>query len=163
LEESVAEYSLGSQAFLAAGKVLKHPAMRPVTRAFSTMHAVAYRLTKGRAQSSKYPTMLLTVTGRKTGKPRTVPVIYIEDGDRFVIAAAYSGSDTDPTWWLNLQANPDAVAQVMGRTTRVRATVATTEERPHLWERLVAMYPYFTEYQQRTSRSIPVVILTPVA
>ncbi len=107
--------------------------------------------------------MLLTVTGRKTGKPRTVPVIYIEDGDRFVIAAASSGSDTDPTWWLNLQANPDAVAQVMGRTTRVRATLATTEERPHLWERLVAMYPYFTDYQQRTSRLIPVVVLTPIA
>jgi F420H(2)-dependent quinone reductase len=162
LEESVAKYSLGSQAFLAVSKVLKRPAMRPVTRAFSTLHALAYRLTKGRAQSAKYPTMVLTVTGRKTGKPRTVPVIYIEDGDRFVIAAAYSGSDTDPTWWLNLQANPEAVARVGGTTTRVRAAVATCEERPHLWERLVEMYPYFTEYQQRTSRTIPVIVLTPI-
>ncbi|MCV7179146.1 nitroreductase/quinone reductase family protein [Mycolicibacterium sphagni] len=156
------EYTRSGKAFLAVGNVLKRPAMRPVTRAFSTMHAWAYRLTKGRAQSSKYPTMLLTVTGRKSGKPRTVPVIYIEDGDRFVIAAAYSGSDTDPTWWLNLQANPEAVARVSETTTRVRATVATTEERPRLWEKLVAMYPYFTDYQQRTSRSIPVVVLTPI-
>jgi deazaflavin-dependent oxidoreductase (nitroreductase family) len=136
--------------------------MRPVTRAFSNAHALVYRLTKGRAQSSKYPTMLLTVTGRKAGKPRTAPVISIEDGDRFVIAAAYSGSDTDPTWWLNLQADPEAVVQVMGRTIRIRATLATSEERPYLWEKLVAMYPYFTDYQQRTSRSIPVIVLTPV-
>ncbi len=156
------EYSRGAKAFLAVGRVLKHPAMRPVTRAFSTMHASAYRVSNGRAQSAKYPTMLLTVTGRRTGKPRTVPVIYIEDGERFVIAAAYSGSDTDPTWWLNLQTNPEAVAQVGGRTTRVRATVAASEERPQLWEKLVAMYPYFTDYQQRTSRSIPVIILTPI-
>lgn len=88
-------------------------------------------------------------------------MIYLKDGDRFIIAAAYSGSDTDPTWWLNLEASPEAVAQVMGRTTRVRATVATSGERPKPWDQLVAMYPYFTDYQQRTSRSIPVIILTP--
>jgi hypothetical protein len=65
LEESLVEYSRGAKAFLAVGKVLKHPAMRPAIRAFSTMHALAYRLSKSRAQSAKYPTMLLTVTGRK--------------------------------------------------------------------------------------------------
>lgn len=87
--------SPAARVFNALSDVLRRPAMRPVTRTFSTLHAVAYRLTGGRAQNHKYPTMLLTVTGRKTGKPRTVPVIYIKEGDRFVIAAAYSGSDTD--------------------------------------------------------------------
>ena len=94
--------------------------MRPVTRLASTMHALAYRITKGRAQSRKYPTMLLSVTRRKTGKTQTVPVIYIEDGGRYVVAAAYSGSDTDPAWWLNLQANPVAVVQVMGEAKEVQ-------------------------------------------
>ena len=126
------------------------------------MHALTYRITKGRAQSRKYPTMLLSVTRRKTGKTQTVPVIYIEDGGRYVVAAAYSGSDTDPAWWLNLQANPMAVVQVMGEAKEVRAALATPDERPSLWQRLVAMYPYFTEYQQPPRRAIPVVTLTPV-
>lgn len=107
--------------------------------------------------------MLLTVTGRKTGKPRTVPVIYIKDGDRFVIAAAYSGRDTDPAWWLNLQANPSAEVSVMGTTVRVQAAQASPAERPELWRRLVQMYPYFTDYQRRTKREIPVIVLTPTA
>jgi deazaflavin-dependent oxidoreductase (nitroreductase family) len=105
--------------------------------------------------------MLLTVTGRKTGAPRTVPLIYIEDGGRLVIAAAYAGSDSDPAWWLNLRANPDAVAQIGIRTFPVRAALAPADQRDELWRRLVEMYPYFTGYQQRTSREIPVVMLTP--
>ncbi|KMO82082.1 MAG: nitroreductase family deazaflavin-dependent oxidoreductase [Mycolicibacterium rufum] len=153
--------SPAARVFNALSDVLRRPAMRPVTRTFSTLHAVAYRLTGGRAQNHKYPTMLLTVTGRKTGKPRTVPVIYIKEGDRFVIAAAYSGSDTDPVWWRNLQANPTATLDVNGETIRVDAALATDEERPDLWRRLVEMYPYFTEYQKRTTREIPVIVLTP--
>ncbi|MDV3135977.1 nitroreductase/quinone reductase family protein [Mycobacterium sp. 29Ha] len=134
------------------------------------MHALAYRATAGRAQNAKYPTMLLTVTGRKSGKPRTVPVIYIKDGDRFVIAAAYSGSDTDPAWWLNLRANPRAEVQVMGSTmqveateaSQVEATEASSDDRPELWRRLVQMYPYFADYERRTTRQIPVIVLNPV-
>ena len=79
-----------------------------------------------------------------------------------MVAAAYSGSDTDPSWWLNLQANPVAVVQVMGEANEVQAALAAPDERPSLWQRLVAMYPYFAEYQQRTRRAIPVVTLTPV-
>ena len=135
--------------------------MRPVTRFFSDLHARLYRLTRGAAQNPHYPTMLLTVTGRKTGAPRTVPLIYIDDGHRLVIAAAYAGSDSNPAWWLNLRANPDAVAQIGSRTFPVRAELAPAAERTELWRRLVEMYPYFTGYQQRTSREIPVVILTP--
>ncbi len=137
--------------------------MKPVTRVFSSAHAALYRVTGGRAQVKKYPTMLLTVTGRKTGKKRTVPVVYVTDGDRFVIAAAYSGSNTDPTWWRNLQANPAAAVHVLGRTVEVQASLARPAERPTLWKQLVAMYPYSTNYQQRTNREIPVVILTPVS
>ena len=152
---------LGSRAFSAAGVLMSKPAMRPMTRFFSDLHTRLYRLTRGAARNPHYPTMLLTVTGRKTGTPRTVPLIYVEDGGRLVIAAAYAGSDSDPAWWLNLRATPDAVAQIGTRTFPVRAALAPAAQRDELWRRLVEMYPYFTGYQQRTSREIPVVILTP--
>lgn len=153
--------TIAAHVFNAVSDVLRRPAMRPVTRTFSSLHATAYRLTGGRAQNAKYPTMLLTVTGAKTGKPRTVPVIYIRDAGRFVIAAAYSGSDTDPVWWRNLRADPSATLEVSGETIGVTAALAGEQERPELWRRLVAMYPYFTEYQKRTTRQIPVIVLTP--
>lgn len=84
--------SAAARLFNAASNLLRRPSMRPVTRTVSTLHAAAYRATGGRAQNRKYPTMLLTVVGRKGGKLRTVPLIYLRDGERFVIAAAYSGS-----------------------------------------------------------------------
>ena len=136
--------------------------MRPVVRVGTNLHVLLYRWTGGRAQVRKYPTMLLTTTGRKTGKRRTIPLVYVEDKGRFIIAAAYAGSDRNPTWWLNLQHTKEGVAQVMRRKVRVRAEVARPEERDELWRRLVAMYPYFTEYQARTQRQIPVVVLQPV-
>ena len=151
----------GSTLFSLAGRVLSHRSMRPVTRTFSDLHAALYRMTGGAAQNPNYPTMLLTVTGRKTGKARTVPLIYLQDGDRLIIAAAYAGSDVNPTWWLNLRDNPEAVAQLRDRTVAVRASVAEPGERAELWQRLVATYPYFAEYQTRTDREIPVVVLTP--
>ena len=142
--------------------ILRHKSMRPVVRLFTQLHVFLYRLTDGKAQIAKYPTLLLTVSGRKTGKLRTIPLIYIADGDRFIIAAAYSGSDQHPTWWLNLRHSQEALVQVMRVKTRVRARVAAPHERAHYWTQLVAMYPYFTEYQARTQREIPVVILEPV-
>jgi deazaflavin-dependent oxidoreductase (nitroreductase family) len=149
-----------SAAFSAAGRILSRPEMRPLTRLFSNLHAGLYRLTRGGAQNPNYPTMLLTVTGRKSGRSHTVPLIYIEDEERLVIAAAYAGSDSNPAWWLNLRVNPQALAQVNNATFAVEAALAPEEQRPHLWQRLVEMYPYFTDYQQRTTREIPVVILT---
>lgn len=136
--------------------------MRPVTRAFSSIHATIFRLSNGRASNPKWPMLVLTVTGRKTGKTRDVPLVYIDDDGRYVVAAAYGGSDVDPAWWRNLQANPEASAFVDNKTVAVRASVATSDERVTLWPRLVQMYPYFAEYQSRTSREIPVVLLTPV-
>ncbi|BBZ76028.1 hypothetical protein MANY_13650 [Mycolicibacterium anyangense] len=151
-----------SRLFSLAGGLMSRRWMRPVTRTFSDLHTLLYRVTAGAAQNPNYPTMLLTVTGRRSGKPRTVPLIYLQDGDRMVIAAAYAGSDSHPTWWLNLQAHPEAVVRVRDREVPVRAEVAPADQRPQLWRRLVQMYPYFTEYQQRTDREIPIIVLTPV-
>ena len=117
-----------------------HPSMQPVTRAFSNLHAALYRLTGGAAQSRKYPTMLLTVTGRKSGQPRTDPLIYINDGNRFVItAASLVQFRVNPTWWLNFRDHPDAVVQVNNKTVPVRAKLAPADKRRDLWRRLVAI------------------------
>lgn len=151
-----------SKLFSALSNLLRHKPLRPVVRLFTQLHVVLYRLTNGKAQIAKYPTLLLTVRGRKTGKLRTIPLIYIPDGKRFIIAAAYAGSDQNPTWWLNLQQSGEALVQIMSRKVRVRAVLATPSERHAFWPRLVAMYPYFTEYQERTERQIPVVILEPI-
>ena len=143
-------------------RLLSKDAMRPFTRLGTNAHVGLYRLTGGKAQIAKYPTMLLTVKGRKSGKFRTVPVVYIRDGDGYVIAAAYAGSDHNPAWWLNLRASGEATLEVMRKTVKVRARSATDEERIRLWPQLINMYPYFTDYQTRTKRQIPVVILTPI-
>lgn len=148
--------------FTIAARILSRQSMRPVTRFFTNVHVVLYRLTGGKAQISKYPTMLLTVKGRKTGKLRTIPLVYVKDGENFVIAAAYAGSEQNPTWWLNLQASGEAVVQEMRKQVRVRAEVAPAQDRADLWQRLAAMYPYFLEYQTRTTREIPVIILKPI-
>jgi F420H(2)-dependent quinone reductase len=142
--------------------VLRHKPMRPVVRLFTQLHVLLYRLTGGKAQIAKYPTLLLTVRGRKTGNLRTIPLIYIPDGDRFIIAAAYSGSEQHPTWWLNLRHSQQALVQVMRSKVRVRPVLAASHEREEFWIRLVEMYPYFTEYKERTQREIPIVILEPV-
>ncbi len=151
-----------SQLFLSLSGMLRYPSMRPLVRLGSRLHVFLYRITGGQAQIKKYPTMLLTVRGRKSGKLITTPLIYVTDEDRYVIAAAYSGSDRNPVWWLNLQANPLAELQVMNKRMKVRATTALPDERANLWQKLCAMYPYFTDYEARTSREIPIIVLTPV-
>ena len=150
-----------SRLFSELSDVLRHESMRPVVRIFTALHVELYRLTGGKAQVAKYPTMLLTTRGRKSGKLRTIPLIYIQDGDCYVIAAAYAGSDQNPTWWLNLREAKEAEIEVMRTKIRVRAEVATPHQRAALWPRLVAMYPYFIDYQARTQREIPVVVLRP--
>jgi len=144
-----------------AAQILSRRSMRPVVRVMTDLHVALYRCTGGRAQVPRYPTLLLTVTGRRTGQGRTVPLVYVEDGADLVVAAAYAGSDRDPEWWLNLRHDPAAVVEIKGRRHAVRAEQAAPSDREHLWHRLVAMYPPFAEYQGRTTRQIPVVRLLP--
>ena len=152
-----------SALFSAAGRLLRRRSMRSIVRWFTRAHVVAYRSTGGRAQFGRYPMLLLTVPGRRTGRERTTPLLYARDGARYVIAASYAGSDDDPVWWLNLREVGEAVVEIAGARTRVRAALATPGERAALWERLCAIYPYFVEYQERTERTIPVVVLAPLA
>ncbi|WP_370935391.1 nitroreductase/quinone reductase family protein [Amycolatopsis sp. cg13] len=105
------------------------------------------------------PILLLTTTGRKTGRTRTRPVVYTEDDGRLVVVAARGGDDHHPAWWLNLRATGRASVQVGKDRFDVKAREAVGEERDRLWEKLVAVYPPYAEYADKTSRRMPVVVL----
>ena len=139
------------------------PGAKRAARAVTGLHNTLYRLSGGRVGGSLLgrPVLLLSVEGRKTGKRRTSPLLYLADGENLVIVASVGGAAHHPTWWLNLRAHPEAEVQVGRRKLGVRAREAVGEEKARLWTRLVEMYPGYAEYQRRTSREIPVIVLTP--
>jgi F420H(2)-dependent quinone reductase len=100
-------------------------------------------------------------TGRKTGKERTAPLLYLEDGGNLVVVASVGGAPSHPAWYWNLKANPEARVRLRGRTLRVSAEKVGGEEKRRLWARLVEMYPPYQHYQERTAREIPVLVLRP--
>lgn len=128
------------------------------------LHASLFRATDGRIGGRMVgsPVLLLVTTGRKSGKGRTTPLLYLEDGDRYVIVASNGGAPKHPVWWLNLRANPEATVELGARKPRVRATEARGEEKRRLWKRLVQMYGPYESYQRKTDREIPVVVLDPI-
>ena len=103
--------------------------------------------------------LLLTTTGRKSGEPRTHPLIHRTDGDRWVVVASKGGWAHDPIWFKNLEADPNATIEVLGEETPVRAHVAEGEERERLWKLMNEEWPAYDEYQSRAERQIPVVVL----
>jgi deazaflavin-dependent oxidoreductase (nitroreductase family) len=107
------------------------------------------------------PMLLLHTTGAKTGRERVNPLVYQQDGDRLVIFASKGGAPTNPAWYHNLLADPDVVVEVGTDTQRRRATVADGEERERLWARQKELIPSFADYEARSSRQIPVVVLHP--
>jgi deazaflavin-dependent oxidoreductase (nitroreductase family) len=100
--------------------------------------------------------------GRKTGRKRTRPVGYIRDGNCYVITASNGGAATHPGWFYNLQSNPQTTIEVMGETLAVVAQVATPAEKKRLWAELIKIAPGFEQYQKRTTREIPMIILCPL-
>ena len=108
--------------------------------------------------------VLLTTTGAKTGQPRLTPLVYRPDGDRILIIGSYGGAPKHPAWFLNLRANPNVVVEVGDGTTIDRyeatATVLADDERNEMWAKITAEMPGFADYQDKTSRVIPVVALT---
>lgn len=134
---------------------------RIATQMITASHEFWYRLTGGLVGGNilGVPILLLETTGRKTGRPRTTPLLYLRDGDDLVVVASYGGSPKAPDWWMNLQANDQVTVQVMGERRQVSARKANAKERARLWPRLTQMYPQYDEYQRRTTRDIPVVIL----
>jgi deazaflavin-dependent oxidoreductase (nitroreductase family) len=107
------------------------------------------------------PLLLLHSTGAKSGEERINPVMYLADGDRLAVFASKAGAPTNPDWYYNLLAHPRSTVEVDGRTVEVNARVADDDERNRLWSKQKELYPGFADYEQKTSRQIPVVILEP--
>lgn len=108
-------------------------------------------------------TLVLATTGRRTGTPRRTCLIYGTAGDEYVIVASKGGAEQDPAWFMNLAADPSVGVQVGTCRFTARARVASPAERADLWPRMVAIFPLYAEYAQKTDREIPVVLLTPLA
>lgn len=126
------------------------------------LNNVVYRLSAGKVAGqvpSGAPLMLLTTIGRKSGRERTVPLLYIDYEDAYVLVASRGGMSNHPAWYLNLQTNPEAVAEIGRDHVPVVAANATPAERAIVWPRLVDAYEHFAAYQERTDRQIPVVML----
>jgi deazaflavin-dependent oxidoreductase (nitroreductase family) len=137
--------------------------MNPLMKAFLGVNILLFRATGGKIGSSMFGgrVLLLTTRGRKSGKERTVPVMYFEDGARRVVIASAGGSPTHPAWYTNLRHNPDVTVEEKGRRYRARAATATGEERARIWNQVVAVQPRFAEYAGKAGeREIPVVTLS---
>jgi len=129
---------------------------------FGDEHVRRYRETDGEEGHSwreGSTILLLTTTGRKTGLERTKPLIYDLDGDNPVIVASKGGAPRHPHWYLNLVADPNVEVQIKGERFRARARTAEGAERARLWRQMNVMWPHYEEYQQKTERVIPVVVL----
>jgi deazaflavin-dependent oxidoreductase (nitroreductase family) len=104
-------------------------------------------------------TLLLTTKGRKSGEPRELPLIYAPWNDTYLIVASKGGADAPPAWYLNLEADPEVEVQVKGDRFKANARVATPEEKAEMWQTMTAEWPAYDEYQKKTDREIPIVVL----
>jgi deazaflavin-dependent oxidoreductase (nitroreductase family) len=124
-------------------------------------HVASYRETGGDVGHDwkGSQTLLLTTTGRRSGEQRTIPLIYGRHGDDYLVVASKGGSDQPPDWYVNLTEQPDVEVQVNDDRFAARARDATAEEKPELWREMVTHWPAYDDYQRRTDREIPVVVL----
>ena len=143
-----------------ATKPEKGTLQHQITRCVTGTHTALYRLTGGWVGGwVGVPILLLTTKGRKSGRRRTQPLLYLETDNGYALVASYGGSDRHPDWYLNLEADPAVEVQVGPIRKRMRARTASPERRAELWPRLVAIYRQYDDYQRRTQREIPVVEL----
>jgi deazaflavin-dependent oxidoreductase (nitroreductase family) len=136
----------------------------PVLNRLVSGHVLAYRATAGLV-GHRFPgippMLLLDHVGARSGKRRTIPLVYARDRNNLVIVASKGGHPRNPAWLYNLRANPDTTVQVGSQRQPVRARVATARERTRLWPKVVEVYGGYRGYQERTARKIPLVILEP--
>jgi len=134
-----------------------------LVRGLGKLNVPIYRATRGHVWGSygRAPVLLLTTTGRRSGQQRTAPVVYLADGERFVVIGSNAGNERAPAWSLNLKANPECAVQVGGQRRPVHARIAEGDERAALWRAMNQQYAGFDDYEQRTSRDIAVFVLEP--
>jgi len=134
-----------------------------IFKLFTATHLFIYRLSGGRISGvvQGLHVLILTTTGRKSGKPRTTPLGYFKHEGGYVITGSNSGSNQNPAWYYNLKSDPSAAIQIKNRHTPVHAEEVTGDSRHQLWKELIRISPAYADYQKRTSRKIPMVILRP--
>jgi deazaflavin-dependent oxidoreductase (nitroreductase family) len=128
---------------------------------FGQEHVKRYQQTDGAEGHDWQGTtvLILTTRGRRSGEERSTPLIYGRHGDDYMVVASKGGADEPPSWYLNLEADPEVTVQVLGDRFSARARTATPQEKPELWEAMVRQWPQYQEYQRKTARDIPVVVL----
>ncbi|RKQ93402.1 deazaflavin-dependent oxidoreductase (nitroreductase family) [Solirubrobacter pauli] len=128
---------------------------------FGQEHVDKYKATDGQEGHDWQGTqcLLLTTKGRKSGEPRELPLIYGKSGEDYLIVASKGGADEPPAWYLNLQADPTAEVQVWGDRFKARARVATPDEKAEMWKTMTAEWPAYDDYQKKTDREIPIIVL----
>jgi deazaflavin-dependent oxidoreductase (nitroreductase family) len=128
---------------------------------FGKEHVERYRETDGADGHDWQGTsvLILETKGRKSGEPRATPLIYGQNGEDYLIVASKGGADEPPAWYLNLEADPGVDVQVKADRFKAKARTATDEEKPRLWEIMIERWPAYNDYQDKTDREIPVVVL----
>jgi deazaflavin-dependent oxidoreductase (nitroreductase family) len=132
-------------------------------RIVGKLNVPVYRLTRGRVggRVGKGPVLLLTTTGRKSGQQRTAPVLYLANGDSYVVINTNAGNEKTPAWSLNLRAKPEAEVEVKGKRVKVRARLAEGVERADLWRRHMEQYSGWDFYESQLDREVGVFVLEP--
>ncbi len=135
-----------------------------VMRLFTGLHVFLYHSSGGKIWGSMNgnPVLMLTTTGRLTGKPRTTPVMYVHKDNEYLIAATAGGANQNPTWLSNLNSQPEAIIEINDTKINVKAVITSGEERDKLYENFKALGNNFVEYEKKTTRKIPVVRLQPI-
>lgn len=135
--------------------------MRRLLKVAIAVHVALYRLSRGRVggRMGGLPVLLLTTVGRRSGKRRTLPLLYLEQGEALAVPASNGGEPRDPAWFLNLRERPEVQVATGGRREQRRARIAGGAERDRLWREFVSRSPQYGGYEARTQRTIPVVLL----
>ena len=135
-----------------------------LVKRLSALHRGLFRLTGGRVGKRlvENDMLLLTTTGRHSGKEHTVPLLYLRDGERLAVIASYGGRPRPPDWYLNLVSEPRVEVRTVDGAREGVASTASPEERARWWPRVVEAYAGYAEYQSRTDREIPIVFIDPI-
>ncbi len=136
-----------------------------VIKPMSKLNTWLYRLSGGKLGGRWFqgaPILLLTTIGRKSGQPRVAPLLYLRDGEKLIVVASKGGMSQHPIWYRNLEANPEVEVEIGRERTKMLARRASDQEKAALWPRLVEMYTDYADYQARTQRNIPVIMLSPL-
>jgi deazaflavin-dependent oxidoreductase (nitroreductase family) len=136
---------------------------RTLLKLLSRLNVLVYRLSGGRLMNRMQgtPICLVGMTGARSGRRMTIPLMYNPVGDDVILVASLGGAPNNPAWYYNLLAHPDVEVQVGARRRRMRCRQASAEEKAALWPQVVANFPAYAEYQRRTERDIPVMICSP--